>query len=668
MEDLPIEVLQHICFMIKTDSPGDLPLLRLINRLWSDLVAPFLFETLRVKFRDLAGLQATASEVDQGGLGQIFLKYARKLDVVCLYEPYIETKKAKSLWQVKDWGMEFADYIPPAHRDTFLEHRLRESIDSELGFLNLSVGYYSQKEWQPLVSLIARLEHLKELNYAMENTFPAPVHQAIRQYHPRCRVNIWTFQSLSIDVPGLGRARLGSSFSMDDPFEISILRSPGLHTFALDYSTTNDPSGGQGFVHLDELLPFVCMGQNLKRLTIRDIGVSMDVSIKKIKQEWKDFSAELKPVPAACLESLSLDIDGHRPSEEVLVKLGNLVDLSRLRSLDMSIYSSPSLLAQAASLFHSLERLFVAMDPWAKNNEDVNADDEEMVAAVLAFAPLRFLCLRGLRSTSSLDHILQHHGTSLHGLAIEASENGGRVLRSPMIYDNGYKYPVLDSQHISQLVDCCPNLQELRLQIKRQGGNHRECNIYRALGQFTQLHTLILDLHCDPRRLPIGPESASTACLRETLINAATDESLVMSIWNLIASTQPSKRLRKLRIIPFGANFYSREETHVIRQLSRSFLLTRPDVYNQRNPDVREIGKEAWELWREDDITEYGRLHIPVWVEDLLNEIWPSTRVQNKHWSQYWKSFQEFWPSTWGVEKKHWSQYWKSFPLQMEPL
>jgi hypothetical protein len=408
----------------------------------------------------------------------------------------------------------------------------------------------------------------------------------------------------------------------------------------VDYSTANDPNGGQGFVHLDELLPFVCMGQNLKRLTIRDIGASFDVSIMKIKQEWKDYSAELKPVPAACLESLSLDFrDSYGPAEEVLMKLGNLVDLSRLRSLDMSIYSNPSLLAQAASLFHSLERLFVTMDPWAKHNEDVNADDEEMLAAVRTFAPVKFLCLRGLRSTSSLDHILQHHGTSLQGLAIEASEDG-RLFRSLTIYDNGYKYPDLDSQRISQLVDCCANLQELRLQIKRQGGNHQECNIYRALGQFTQLHTLILDLHCDPRQSPIGPEIASTACLRETLINAATDESLVMSIWDLIASSQPSKRLRKLRIIPFGANFYSREEKHVIRQLSRSFLLTRPDVYNQRNPDVREIGKEAWELWREEDISENGRLHIPQQVEDLLNEIWPSTGgLQNKHWSQYWKSF-----------------------------
>jgi hypothetical protein len=406
----------------------------------------------------------------------------------------------------------------------------------------------------------------------------------------------------------------------------------------VNYFTASDPNGGQGFVHLDELLPFVCMGQNLKRLAIQANIASNDGSIIKIKQEWKDFSANFKPVPAACLDSLSLHFgSGHGPLEEILLKLGKLVDLSRLRSLDMSVYSNPSLLIQAASLLHSLDRLFVDMDPWTKRNEEVNADDNEMVAAVRAFAPVRFLCLRGLRRTSSLDPILQHHGSSLQGLAIEASEEG-RPWRS--LYDNGYKYPVLDSQHISQLVDCCPNLQELRLQIKRQGGNHRECNIYRALGQFTQLHALILDLHCDPRQSPIGPEIASTTCLRETLINAATDESLAMSIWDLIASSQPSKRLRKLRIIPFGANFYSREEKHVIRLLSRSFLLTRPDFYCQTKPDVREIGKEAWELWREDDIFENGRLHIPQQIYDLLNEIWPSTRgVQNKHWNQYWKSF-----------------------------
>jgi hypothetical protein len=632
--------------MIKTDYPSSLLLLRLINRLWSDLVTPFLFETLRVKFRDLAGLQATASEVDQGGIGQLFLKYARKLDVVCLYdyEPYIETKKARSLWQIKDWGMEFANYMPPAHRNTFLELRLGEYIDSDLRFLNWSVDYYSQNEWQPLVSLIARLEHLEELSYAAHNTFPAPVHQVICQYHPRCRVNIWSFQILSIDVPGLGRPDTGYDASRKDPFDISILRLPGLHTFAVDYFVAKDPNGSQGFVYLDELLPFVCMAQNLKHLAIRNRHASNDVSIMKTKQEWRDFSADFKPVPAACLDSLSLDLGGgHGPVEEILLKLGNIVDLSRLRSLDMSVYSNPSLLAQAASLFHSLDRLFVTMDARAKRNEDVNEDDEEMVAAVRAFAPVRFLCLRGLRSTSSLDHILQHHSTSLQGLAIEASEDPRRYLR---IWDNGYKYPVLDSQHISQLVDCCPNLQELRLPIKRQGGSPRECNMYRALGQFTQLHTLILDLHCDPRQSPIGPETASTACLRETLINAATDESLARSIWDLIVSCQPSQRLRKLRIIPFGANFYAREEKHVIRQLSHSFLLTRPDfsdLYSQRNPVVRKIGKEAWKLWREHGITDYGRVHIPQHVEDLLHEIWPSTR---------------------GVPTEHWNDYWESFPLQ----
>ncbi|GIK04903.1 hypothetical protein Aspvir_009001 [Aspergillus viridinutans] len=617
MENLPIEILRHICFMIKTDFRGDLPQLRLTNRLWSDLVAPFLFETLIVEFRDLAGLQATASEVDLGGRGQTFLKYAR--DGVC------RVHSASSQGHVPGapaWGI--------------------------LRLLNLSVIHYSQKDWQPLVSLIARLEHLKELNYAIKIMFPAPVHQAIRQYHPGCRVNIWTFQTLSIDVPGLGRTRPNSYFSRDDPFEIDILWSPGLHTLAVTYSTARDPNGGQEFVHLDELLPFVCMGQNLKHLTIRDIGTNGNLSIMRIKQEWKDFSAELKPVLAACLESLSLDFrDKYGPLEEILLKLGNLIDLSWLRSLDMTVHSNPRLLAQAASLFHSLERLFVTMDPWAKH---FNADDEEMLAAVRTFAPVRFLCLRGLGSTSSLDDILQHHGTSLQGLAIEALEDG-RLFGSPTIYDNGYyKYPVLDSQHISQLVDCCPNLQELRLQIKRQGGNHRECNIYRALGQFTQLHTLILDLHCDPRRQSlIWGEIPSTACLREILINAATDESLAIRIWDLIASSQPSRRLRKLRIIPFGANSYSKEEKHVIRQLSHSFLLSRSDSYSHRNPDVREIGKigkEAWKLWREADITN-RRVHIPQQIEDLLNEIWPPTR---------------------GIQKKDWSQYWKSFPLQTDLL
>ncbi|KAJ0427103.1 hypothetical protein BJY00DRAFT_307081 [Aspergillus carlsbadensis] len=78
-----------------------------------------------------------------------------------------------------------------------------------------------------------------------------------------------------------------------------------------------------------------------------------------------------------------------------------------------------------------------------------------------------------------------------------------------------------------------------------------QCNIYRALGQFGNLHTLILDLQFNSEsqlRRPINSSEAQTS-----FINAATGENLALDIWSVIASTQTStRRLQSLRIVPFG--------------------------------------------------------------------------------------------------------------------
>jgi hypothetical protein len=287
-----------------------------------------------------------------------------------------------------------------------------------------------------------------------------------------------------------------------------------------------------------------------------------------------------------------------------------VVDLSHIRSLDMGVFLDPKILTKVASKLIGLERLFLHMDPSKQQLADTTADNEDMITAIQTFRPLKFLCLRDLRSISALDRILLQHGHTLEGLIIEPS-NYGRVLRG--VYDNGYKYPIMDNYRITQLAQTCPQLQELRLPLKRQQGSSHECNMYRALGQFLHLHTLILDLHCDPRQLPLGPEgNVSSACLRETLINAAVDETLVTGIWDLIASNQSTRRLQNLRVAPFGADFFSREEQHIIQQVGRSFLLTRSDFsLTEPSPTVKEIGTMAWKLWREDDIGENGSIHIP---------------------------------------------------------
>jgi hypothetical protein len=54
------------------------------------------------------------------------------------------------------------------------------------------------------------------------------------------------------------------------------------------------------------------------------------------------------------------------------------------------------------------------------------------------------------------------------------------------------------------MAQTCPNLEELRLPIRRPRGSGAEYEMYMALGEFVNLHSLLLDLHFDLRRIPVG--------------------------------------------------------------------------------------------------------------------------------------------------------------------
>lgn len=113
--------------------------------------------------------------------------------------------------------------------------------------------------------------------------------------------------------------------------------------------------------------------------------------------------------------------------------------------------------------------------------------------------------------------------------------------------DIGYKYPALNAHQIIEIAEICPNLKELLLPIKRMAGNLEECNVYRALGNFTRLHTLVLETVYDPRSKPEQHTPwPDDSLVQEIFRNAATDVNLVQAMWELIFSNQPTRQLRNL--------------------------------------------------------------------------------------------------------------------------
>ncbi|GKZ28974.1 hypothetical protein AbraIFM66950_002221 [Aspergillus brasiliensis] len=480
----------------------DLSALSQTSQAWHDLAAAELYKKLRIKFSDLTSLQNDLAELHPEGLGRQYLQHARGLDLVCLEKPWLETKTAKRLWQKKNWANEYILIKPPASNDFFLQDSLLECRDFSLRFLTWSMHHYEQNDWKPVITLLSRLTHLRLLNYAVRNMFPTCLLQALQQLHPICQLNIWATQSPSLDLPGLGRSHQFVLDEFKQPFDLSILHAPTLNTFKAAYTIDRRPGSEPEWVHVDEPFAFIFMAPNLKHLIIDDMWGMDYNSSTKVKAEWREYIAKAKPSPAAAiLDSITLlHLEPYRPLERILLNISSHVDLSRLRSLDIGVFSEPIMVSQAASILLGLERLYVHMVPWNKQrvirgdsqSEDATWDIEEMITAVNAFRPLRFLCLRGLRSFSSLERIISHHNT-LEGLSLEASD---RQRSTPQ---DGLKYPIFNGDHIRFIAKMCPLLEEVRLPLQRTQGNAHECDLYAAFGQLSRLHTVMLDLDCDPR-------------------------------------------------------------------------------------------------------------------------------------------------------------------------
>ncbi|KAL3460843.1 hypothetical protein BJX64DRAFT_262312 [Aspergillus heterothallicus] len=153
----------------------------------------------------------------------------------------------------------------------------------------------------------------------------------------------------------------------------------------------------------------------------------------------------------------------------------------------------------------------------------------------------------------------------------------------------------MEAQEIDRLANLCPDLIELRVQIKRSGGNAAELDKYQALGRLRLLRTLVLDFHCDSRLQPTSNEPAAPK--EQVLINAAIDEALATKIWYLITSQQPVQHLENLHCIPFSQTFFSAPLQFAIARVGRSYLVRRSSSLLPRGIKIAEIGAEEREVY-----------------------------------------------------------------------
>ncbi|KAJ5121674.1 uncharacterized protein N7515_009635 [Penicillium bovifimosum] len=521
----------------------------------------------------------------------------------------------------------------PATRKGFLEHYMTSCYSTTGGDLlsNAHTGIGKNPNWAPVVSLIASLNHLDQFDFITNDDFTADLTEAFWRYHPDCRLNIIGNQKVG---PSPLYPDTTSVSRYSNEFRMDTLQLPGLHTLTTTISNYRRSAEHQ---QLWEMMPFLFTSPGLKHLCLEPSDDVHEAGVDLLKATWQSLIDKAKPKAISQLESVT--IPRYRPEAIMLSKLAVAGDLSQLRSLDIGCVCEPAKLVNVADLLPNLKRLFLDLDRRFQSPATIETDIEESIAGILAFRPLEYLHVRGIRNVEDLDRILQRHGPSLKGLAL--------------VPNKVHLYPRLNPSKLLEMMNLCPNMEELRLQIKRSAGNQAECEMYKALGIFPNLQRLFLDLDFDARpkvpRMGSSPETDDLD-LRRTFINAAMDESLSLQIWTKIKDKSPS--LKDLRIFPFGNVCFSQEERYLLDCFARSYRLTGYNLENPGVPVMEQIGKRAWEI---------KRARRNNWDESRDEEIRLSSRVVSV--------LQSIWPQVLEQTfRSEWWDCWTSLPLQPDTL
>ncbi|KAL3464663.1 hypothetical protein BJX64DRAFT_87886 [Aspergillus heterothallicus] len=420
------------------------------------------------------------------------------------------------------------------------------------------------------------------------------------------------------------------------PHLLHFLYSDNLHTLTVRFPCSVHPwhYGGVGD-YSTELLPFLFTLPNLKNLILEP--AASDLPLEVFRRKWRKAANLIKPVPAAHLDSLTLM--GWGPWENVIYDLANAVDVSSIRSLEIPLQQDDTLFAPVTPRLTNLERLFVTLGRGGESGRIGATDPGNTISALLAIPPLRYLAIRGLRDIHNLRLLLKWHGNTLQGLILEPDcppWSCEPIAQGP----GGDLYPVLESSDIESIAQACPNLQEIRLQLRRHQGSSHECKTYRAFRHFQSLTSLILDLDCEPRERPVNRDlhtTKITAIIRSAFINAATDEALVRGIWSLIANPN----LRTLRVAPFGYLDLPRTSHDIFRIIAKPFILTR--VPGELEPAVEEIAQLAGNIWTDNSQKPNWRQYVYPQARRIYQQIWPPIGNDgdddDDDWVRNWRSF-----------------------------
>ncbi|GFF32011.1 conserved hypothetical protein [Aspergillus lentulus] len=521
MDDLPFEIKHMICASAMETGRETLQPLSVANHTWYQAAVPFLYERLQLCLTSTAQLQADVEQLLKHPLRKQYLRYLRRLDLV--------GRSGKQSLQLAALQEEEEG---PIMLDNFLDRELWQRHTFRLCRRETTTPDYA-----PLAMFIAAVSNLRELNWVRALRFPQEVLDALHKYHPSCKLNLLYFYLQAWKYQGLSDK------------DMAVVTSPCLHSIRCYYYR----NAGNDEVIESAILRSLSLAPNLKKVDLVLVPEIDFVDQRIYRFEPTDGASNT----VARLETLSFSLNSAM-SVQRFDQWRQKTDIGHLRTLSIGRLDEPALartICAVAPSFQRLERLSLNLRVTPRRSLEYWRSVEEMMKAL---PPLKGLWLVGNRNASFISRVLARHGATLESLGLDS-----RNIQHD-VQTQRQTRPYYNAQEIARFANKCPVLRELHLTVHRVQGLAPEVQVYKALGRFPALVHLCVKLdyfpsagdphdNVDPSTIPDSLtryEPAKVWEARALYINAVIDDRLAESIFNTILSSQSTRRLASLRLLP----------------------------------------------------------------------------------------------------------------------
>lgn len=531
-----------------------------------------------------------------------------------------------------------------------------EEIKHRLAFQQSGEGGLGT-DFAPLMDFLDTLPSLSRLTWACAPQLPELVLHFLHRKLPSCQLHLDSFRLYSIFDASVMQ------------YEQRLVSSPNLYAIRCRL---------EQHTHHHILLHVLGLAPNL-RILDSGTGTSCVVYPRKVAQIPEDTPWLQGSGVKGHLERLqyraSLD-------ERTISSWISAMNPSRLRRLDLGgewgDSFDPDVFRRLRQCdFHSLDDLSMHISIFDQDNM--------LCAAASGFIrnlrPLSALKITGNVDGGLFDSAIEAHGPRLRILKILPAIGGfyGRV------YLNQITFP---TSNLEKIVSHSPYLEAITIHVPRMLGNPDEVSMYRVLGAVPRLQTIKLkldasdsafynfdylddDIPTEPSFTDLDNEyldgfdgpAPRKGHVRKAFVNSAVDETLALSIFELIESAKPpgALSLETLQLDvkaggSFGEGVSVGSIPHICDTLAQSWHLQRNERDDRRDEIIATRVSDKLGPDEEFNPKDYGAYRPN---HDFDAEV-------RDDWDTIGPIFRLLWPSSREVQdgSSGWKEDWKSMPLE----